>query len=416
MNRELRKKLEDQVKYVMKNSRFYQNKFIHIHTEGIENFFRLPFTTKQELIDDQKNFPPFGSNLCVPIERVQRVHKTSGTTNEPLLIALTTNDIRNITDIGKRSFKEAGLDESHTVLHCLNYNMWAGGYTDHQSLEKTGATVVPFGVGNTNYLIQMILRLKANTIHCTPSYLSKIEQVLRDDFSLEPKDLNLSLGLFGAEAGIENDHFRHAIEEKWGLKAMNANYGMSEVLSILGSECTKQNGLHFRAGDIVLMELIGSDGSVKEIKENATGELVLTNLCKEAQPLIRYKTGDIIRITSTSCSCGDKSPVFQVVGRTDDMIVVKGINVFISSIAASLSKFSNMITQEYRVLVNKDEPIDNIIIQVEVSDERNRNTAVENQIENYIKVNIGINSKVELLPYNSLERTSGKSKRLHRIL
>ena len=227
----IEKNLVKQLKYVIAKSEFYQEKYKDIDFKEINMgmFDSLPFTDKQEIIDDQIKNKPFGKNICVEIEDVARVHKTSGTTGRPVLIALTKKDIKNATKVGAECFKSAGLSKKELVIHCLNYCMWSGGYTDHQCLEETGAAVIPFGTGNSDELIDIILEVKPSAIHCTPSYLARLENLLKDKYNLLPKDLGIKLGLFGGEGGIQNPKFRNALEEKWGMKAMNANYGVSEV-------------------------------------------------------------------------------------------------------------------------------------------------------------------------------------------
>lgn len=411
-------RLREQLKYVLESSDFYREKFGNITTDNAyDNFESLPFTTKKEVLEDQINTPPFGKNCCVSNEKIRRVHKTSGTTNKPVLIALTNSDVKVIHDIGSECFKESGLLPSDTVVHCLNYNMWAGGLTDHISLESTGATVVPFGVGHTANLIEVIRDLKATAIHCTPSYLSKIEDVLDNEFGMKPRDLNLRLGLLGAESGLQNPEFRKKIEETWGFKAINANYGMSEVLSMVASECTLQKGLHFRAFDVLYVELIDEDNKVIEIKPGAVGEMVFTNLCKEAQPLVRYKSGDVIKVIANRCECGYEGMLFEIVGRSDDMIVVKGLNVFVSAIEKVIQSHFSEITMEYRVLVSKNDPIEDIIVQVEglktdskVRDELKERLVIE------LKDKINVKCEVQVLFPQTLPRTDGKTKRLQRIL
>ncbi|MDP4267294.1 MAG: phenylacetate--CoA ligase family protein, partial [Bacteroidota bacterium] len=336
----------------------------------------------------------------------------------PLLIALTKNDIQKTVEVGSDCFRSSGLNSSHIVIHCLNYNMWAGGYTDHQSLETTGATVIPFGVGNSVLLIETIMLIKPTVIHCTPSYLKKLEIILRETFNKTPKSLGLKLGLFGAEPGLQNPDYRNHLQETWGLKAMNANYGLSDVLSMFGAECEFQNGLHFFGENTLYPELLDNNsGQIIPIKEGAKGELVLTNLCKEAQPLIRYKTNDIIKILSTGrCECGRSNFRFEVVGRTDDMIKIKGLNVFMSSIDRIINNNLNYLNGVYQVLVNKNEPVDRILIKVEL----------KNDIEDLDKFKINFNDEfmnkifikpeIEYLHDGFLPRTEGKTKKLFKIL
>jgi phenylacetate-CoA ligase len=355
-DKELQSKLNNQIRYVLKHSNFYKNKFGSLAiSETEQDFLDLPFTTKSEILEDQLSNPPFGNNLCVNVSKIQRIHKTSGTTARPLLLALTANDVKHAVQCGAKSFQLSGLTSEHIVIHCLNYNLWSGGYTDHQSLEVAGAGVIPFGVGHTKELIQTIINIKPTAIHCTPSYLKKIESVLIEEFGMLPSDLGLNLGLFGGESGMQNKDFRERIENVWQIKAMNANYGLSDVLSIFGSECFCQNGLHFTGSEVLYPELIDYKTleSVK-IREGAIGELVLTNLHKESQPLIRYRTNDIIEIISMEkCKCNETGFRFNVIGRSDDMICIKGVNVFVSAIDKIIYNNSDILTGQYQININR---------------------------------------------------------------
>ncbi len=411
-------KLDAQLGYVLEKSSFYRRKFGNITAgEAVERFEELPFTYKSEILQDQRDFPPYGSNLCVEPEELCRIHKTSGTTNKPVIIALTKNDVNTILEVGKKCFEASGLKKRDTVVHCLNYNMWAGGLTDHLSLEATGATVIPFGVGHSENLLQTIMDLKVSAIHCTPSYLSKLEDILNKEFNMKPRDLKLRLGLLGAESGLQNQNFRKKIESTWGFKAMNANYGMSEVLSMVASECSLQTGLHFRADEAVYVEIIDGSGKAVPVREGAAGELVFTNMKKEAQPLIRYRTGDIIRVTKERCACGYSGMLFEIIGRSDDMIVVKGLNVFVSAIEKILQEHLDVITTEYRILVNRTDPIEDIVVQVEsISHNPDKNNVIKRMLTAELKNKINVKCEIQILPNGTLPKTEGKTKHLQRVL
>jgi phenylacetate-CoA ligase len=412
-------KIKRQYQYVISNSEYYKNKFKSVREfKAIEDFNKLPFTTKNEILSDQENYPPFGSNLCVSIQNIQRIHKTSGTTNKPVMIALTHNDIQHTVEVGADCFISSGLKRSDLVVHCLNYNMWAGGYTDHQSLERAGACVIPFGVGNSRKLLETILQLKVTAIHCTPSYLSKLEYIMKFELHLEPRDLNLRLGLFGAESGLQDQDFRESIEHIWGLLAMNANYGMSEVLSIIGAECSFQNGLHFFGEKALFPELL--DLQTQEslpIEEGAVGELVLTNLYRESQPLIRYCTGDIIAILGRECECGSSTFRFEVKGRTDTMLVIRGLNLFPSNIEQIINKSLGFITESYQVLVNKNNPIDTIklILEIKKGNQISEEALKAKVIYDFVE-HLEITPTVEFVQEGALPRVEGKSQKILRTL
>lgn len=421
-NKKLNERISEQFFYTLEHSPFYQKKFhdAKINSNNFsERFQFLPFTTKSEILADQLKYPPFGENLCIPVSEIQRIHKTSGTTARPLLLALTNKDIQQTVKVGARSFRLSGLKPGDIVIHCLNYNLWSGGYTDHQSLEETGAGVIPFGVGHTKELIQTILTIHPTSIHCTPSYLKKIEAVLKEDFNMKPSELGLRLGLFGGESGLQNRDFRDKIEKTWNIKAMNANYGLSDVLSLFGAECGLQNGLHFTGSDVLYPEIIDHVSLKKlEIKTGAIGELVLTNLKKESQPLIRYRTNDIIKILSTEkCECGEEGFKFSIIGRSDDMICIKGINVFVSAIDAIIMSNLTYLTGQYQVNINETEPVDRIklIIEVKDSSEMSVNVLQQSLLKSLTDI-ITIKPEISLVQEGSLPLTEGKTKKIFRNL
>lgn len=412
--------LKKQINYTFGKSLFYQTKFkdFNLSFLSVEDFHKLPFTSKQELLDDQVNFPPFGSNVCVNIEAIKRIHKTSGTTNKPLLIVLTKNDITHTIHTGAACFRLSGLRENHIVVHCLNYNMWAGGYTDHQSLEEAGAAVIPFGVGHTKELIETILAVHPHAIHCTPSYLRKIESVLLESFHLLPHDLHLELGLFGAEPGLQNNAFRSEIENKWGITAMNANYGMSDVLSMFGAECHCKDGLHFMGDGLLYPELINSTTlETIDIEDSVIGELVLTNLKKEAQPLIRYRTKDVIKIITTQCSCGNPGFKFEIVGRSDDMIVVRGVNVFLSTVENIVGKHLDVLTGEFQVHINRNVPIERFKLVFEIKNKYMNNVeGITKLLFNDFEEALYFKPEMQPVKQGELPLYESKTKRLFRIL
>jgi phenylacetate-CoA ligase len=403
------KKLQKQLKYAVAASPLYQKKLKGMNLNVLKS---LPFTEKKEIIADQIKFPPFGSNLCVEMSDIQRIHRTAGSTGRPVFLAMTEADLATVIKSGRRCFWASGLRPEDTVVHCLNYCLWAGGYTDHQSLEATGAAVIPYGVGNSHGLIEAILHLKPTAIHCTPSYLAKLDVLLEQEFKMEPRDLNLKKGFFGGEGGLQNPKFRKNIEDRWGIVAMNANYGLSEVHSMFGAECEEKTGLHFMAQEYLLPELIDPRSQeIIEIKKGNVGELVLTHLERQAQPLIRYRTHDSIEIVDHKpCKCGCSSFRFRVKGRSDDMLVIKGINVYPDAIKDILLEFPQF-TGEYQIIVGKVEPIDRIALKVEVD---NADVNLKVKMSRRLKESLSINPSIELLNKGDFLRTDGKTKRVIR--
>ena len=362
---------------------------------------------------DQSLFPPFGRYLAVPESKIVRMHRTSGTTGMAMNLALTQSDAQMTAEVGARAQAASGLGPNHRVVHCLNYQLWMGGYTDHATLEKTGAMVVPYGVGGSLGLIDVIRELKVNAISCTPSYPGVLEQTLRDHYpDIAPRELGLELGLFGGEAGLDDQVFRARLESVWGFKVRNSNYGVTDVLCNFAGQSEANPDLHFMALDVLYPELIEPEsGESLPWKEGEKGELVLTHLCKEAQPLIRFRTNDIIQITGTGQSpCGRSTPRFRVIGRSDDMVVVRGINVFPTMIAEVLNQIDGL-SGEYRITLTTPPPYDFLPIDAELEIGQSR-SLTEEEVGAAIKKSLGVSARVTLMPANSFPRVEGKTKRV----
>ena len=416
--------LLDQIDYVYGHSKMYQDKFREAgitkdKIKDVKDLALLPFTTKLELRSSQKRLPPYGDFLASPEEKVNRVHRTSGTTGSFIYTALTKKDLDLTHNCGARAFWAGGLRPRHRVVHCLNYNMWMGGYTDHANLETTGAAVIPFGVGNAKQLIQIIKNAGINAISSTPSYPAHLEKVMKEEFNMDPVELGLELGLFGGEPGLENPVFRERMEATWGMKAQNANYGVSDVLCNFASVCPDNYKLHFLGQGALLVQLI--DPATLEdipITEGAIGEMVLTHLKKEAQPLVRYRTSDLMEILETGlCKCGRSGFRFKIVGRADDMLHVKGINVFPNGIAMVLQDMVPNVTGEFQIILDHPSPYTHLDIKVEhgrhVTQDKMANLKMT--IEKKIKETLNFKGNVDFVQPDTIERTrTGKIRRVIR--
>ncbi|HEV2676769.1 MAG TPA: hypothetical protein VGV37_19745 [Aliidongia sp.] len=383
----------------------------------LEALADLPFTDKDMLRRSQRATPPFGDYLAAPVDRVARVHRTSGTTGTAMNLALSARDARETAIVGARAQSASGLGPGHRVIHCLNYRLWMGGFTDHTTLEATGATVVPFGVGDTQALIRTILELGITAISCTPSYPAVLERVIAEYFpDLKPRDLGLKLGLFGGEAGLDDPEFRRRIEATWGFAARNANYGVSDVFCNFAGQTEQDGDLHFVALDVLHPELIAPDtGALLPWRAGERGELVLTHVSRECQPLVRFRTGDIVLLTGTGiASCGRTAPRFRVVGRSDDMVVVRGLNAFPTQVAAVLNQ-EPALSGEYRIVLEGPGPYDVLPVEVELSESVVPAPAgLAEGIAAAIKRDLGLTARVTLLPFGNLPRTDGKTRRVIR--
>ncbi|MCC0016565.1 MAG: phenylacetate--CoA ligase family protein [Rhodobiaceae bacterium] len=376
----------------------------------------LPFTTKEMLRDSQRVHPPFGDYLASAPDKVSRVHRTSGTTGTAMNLGLSARDAHETAVVGARAQAAGGLGPGHRVVHCLNYRLWMGGFTDHTTLEATGATVIPFGIGDTQLLVRTIQELGITAISCTPSYPAVLERVIVEHFpSLKPRDLDLKLGLFGGEAGLDNSDFRARLEATWGFGVRNANYGVSDVFCNFAGQSEVDTDLHYMALDILHPELVEpATGAVLPWAEGERGELVLTHVSRECQPLVRFRTGDIITLTGTGkARCGRTAPRFRVVGRSDDMVVVRGINAFPTQVAAVINQFAEL-SGEYRIVLDGPGPYDVLPVEGETAQGETPGDALAAALETRIKRELGASAKVTLVPFGTLPRTEGKTRRVIR--
>jgi phenylacetate-CoA ligase len=294
--------------------------------------------------------------------------------------------------------------------------MWMGGLTDHLTLEWTGATVVPFGVGESALLLRTIRELGVTAISCTPSYPAVLERVVAESFpGLTPRDFGLRLGLFGGEAGLDDPAFRARLEDTWGFTARNANYGVSDAFCNLAGQCEANNDLHFVALDALYPELIDPEtGAPVPWREGSQGELVLTHLKRECQPLVRFRSGDIVTLTGTGpCACGRTAPRFRVIGRSDDMVVVRGVNVFPSAVAAVLNA-QPALSGEYRIVLEGAGPYHRLPLEAELAPGVTATEALAAEITEALRSGLGASAALTLVADGSLPRTAGKTRRVIR--
>ena len=388
-------------------------------TPTLDDLRHLPLTDKDQLRDSQQRYPPFGDYLACAEGQVVRVHRTSGTSGRALNLGSTKRDTEHIARVGARAMFAAGLRPADRVVHCLNYCIWTGGLTDHLSLEATGATVIPFGVGHTKRLLETIEELAVTAVSCTPSYPALMEKVYFETTGRSPRDLGLRLGLFGGEGGLDNPDFRRSLERTWGFKARNANYGLSEVLSQFAGQCEQSDDLHFHAGDVVFAEILeAKTGRPLPMEPGATGELVCTNLARQCQPLVRYRTGDLIEVSAVDrCDCGRTSWRFRVTGRCDDMFNVRGINVFPSAVHRVLSAHPRLTSAHFRIHLRGPGPYDRIELIVEAARDLARSQWPDagRTLETAVRDAIGAAAAVTMTAFEFLHRTEGKTAWVERI-
>lgn len=402
------KRLVKQVEYVYHNVEYYRKKMQYAGVEpgdikGLEDINKLPYTTK----DDLRDTYPFGM-FAAPQSEIVRVHASSGTTGKATVVGYTRRDIETWSECVSRALTQCGIGRNDIVQVAYGYGLFTGGLGAHYGVENTGATVVPMSTGNTKKLITMMKDFGVTGIMCTPSYLLHIAETLIE--TGEINNIKLRTAVCGAEPWTEN--MRLQIEEKLHVNCHDI-YGLSEIMGPgVACDCEFHKGLHVQE-DYFYPEIISAD-SLTPIGDNELGELVFTTLTKEGIPLIRYRTKDLTSISHEKCECGRTTARIQrFKGRSDDMMVLRGVNVFPSQIEAALLEISETLPH-YMIIVDRVNNLDTIEIQVEVeerffSDEIKELERLTKKIEGVIKTAIGLAVKVKLVEPKTLERAEGKS-------
>lgn len=331
--------LEEQLAYLEASSPFYAERLrgVREQVRAPAELPRLPFTTKEELRDGQREDPPFGPHLCAPRERLVRMHVTSGTTGDPVAVGFTRADHEANSAVGGEAFRIAGLRPDDVVAHCLNYALYAGGIADHMALEASGATVVPVGTGQSRTLLDLIPRLGITAIFGTLSFPAYLAARARER-GVDPLELGIRHIVTAGEPGAGLAAVRAEIEQAWGASVVDT-FGMSDVWSTMGGACEQGEGLHLTVGDHAVLELVDPDsGEPVPLEDGASGEFVWTHVRREASPLLRYRSADLGRVWMSPCGCGRDTPRIRVDGRRDDMLRVQAVNVYPQAIGTILAR------------------------------------------------------------------------------
>ena len=375
---------------------------------SLADLSRLPFTTKTDLRDTY----PFGM-FAVPMERVVRIHASSGTTGKPVVVGYTRRDIDTWAELMARTLSCGGTNRGDVVHNAYGYGLFTGGLGAHYGAEKIGAAVIPMSGGNSKRQIMLMQDFGSTILLSTPSYALNLAEVMVDE-GVEPATLKIRCGLFGAEPWSEA--MRKEIEKKLRIDALDI-YGLSEVIGPgVSSECLEEkHGLHVFE-DHFLPEIIDPvTGSV--LPHGQAGELVFTTLTKEAFPVIRYRTRDISRLITKPCSCGRTHlRMERISGRTDDMLIIRGVNVFPSQIESVLIAVEG-VEPHYQLVVTREESLDVLEVQVEVNesiftDEVKGLEGLARRVEHDIKDLLGVTCKVKLVEPKTIQRSEGKAKRV----
>lgn len=407
------RRLKDTVERVYATVPFYRRRFEEAGVKPsdiktLKDMARLPFLTKQDLRDNY----PFGM-FAVPMDNVVRIHASSGTTGQPTVVGYTKRDIENWAGLMARALAAGGATRGDIIHNAYGYGLFTGGLGVHYGAERLGASVIPVSGGNTKRQITIMKDFKPTIITATPSYLLHLAEVA-EEMGVTFRDLSFKSGILGAEPWSES--MRVEIEAKLGLKAIDI-YGLSEVMGPgVAIECREaQKGLHIFE-DHFIPEIINPEtGEVLPYGE--TGELVFTSVTKEAFPVIRYRTRDITSLNPEACICGRTHiRMNRVSGRTDDMLIIRGVNVFPSQIESVLMQIDE-IEPHYQLLVEREGTLDNLTVKVEISerlfsDEVKSLQGLEKKIAHDIKETLGVSAKIKLVEPKTIQRSEGKAVRV----
>ncbi len=405
-------RLKKMVRYAYDNVPMYKKRMDQASVDptkvaSLENYAAIPFTIK----DDLRDHYPYGIR-AVPLEQINRLHASSGTTGKPTVVSYTTNDLDTWNMLMARTYAAAGVEKGDIVQNAYGYGLFTGGLGFHYGAEVLGCTVIPTATGNTKRQLMMAKDMGSTVLAATPSYAMFLaEAAPKEGYDLK-KDFKFKIGMFGAEPWSEEA--RQRIQNAFGIRAHDV-YGMSELYGPgVAVECVHQNGLHIW-GDEFLVEVIDTDtGEV--LPEGSHGEMVFTMLTREAMPLLRYRTRDLATVNWEECECGRYHPrIMRVKGRSDDMLIIGGVNVFPSQVETVLMKMDG-VGDHYQIIVDRD-ILDKLHIKVEVeesffrSSEYNPETFAKALGEELTAV-MTVRAKIELMDPGTLPRTEGKAKRV----
>ncbi|MEA4900306.1 phenylacetate--CoA ligase [Desulfitobacterium sp.] len=405
-------RLVDTVKRIYHNVPFYRDKMQKKGLEpgdikGIEDLSKLPFTNKQDLRDTY----PYGM-FAVPMREVVRIHASSGTTGRKTVVGYTRRDLDTWAEIMARTLTCAQADNHSFIQIAFGYGLFTGGFGVHYGAERIGASVIPISGGNTKRQVQIMKDFGTTVIACTPSYALYLAETM-EEMGIDKSELQLKTGVFGAEPWTAK--VRNEIEARLGIEAFDI-YGLSEVIGPgVAAECSHKSGLHIQE-DHFIPEIINPQ-TEEVLPMGEKGELVFSCITKEGLPLLRYRTHDISTLNDDPCACGRTTVrMNKVTGRTDDMLIIRGVNVFPSQVESVLLEFGEA-APHYKMIVDRVDNLDRLEIRIEMtqamfSDEVKRIEDLERKMKKEIESVLGINAKVKLVEPKSIERTDGKAQRV----
>ena len=413
-------RLNAQVVYTCERSAYYAERLRHAgidpgEVKDRETLARIPFTEKSDLAAAQREGALFGPHQCAPLRDIVRVAGTGGTSGQPFRLGWTRRDVEVYNEMGARALWALGCRPGDLVVNCFNYSLYAGGVMDHMAFETLGAATLPYGVGNSRRLLAMLADMPGEVaVYATPSHAVRLAELAREE-GVDLPSLGVRKGFFSGEAGLQLPGYRDRIESLFGMRAGDL-YGMAEM-GVQSAECAYREGLHYGGGGLVMLELIEPQSEAPmPIEAGAVGELVYTAIRREACPILRLRSHDLVRILGDTCACGRTSPRFETLGRSDDMFVVKGVNVFPLAIQQVLTGYRPRCTGEFEVELHRPPPIDYApVLRVEVADTvaPARRAALGEELREAIAIALGFRAEVVPVAQGSIA-SEHKTRRVRR--
>lgn len=413
-------KLKKQMAYVYENSPFYRKKFdeagVKPHNiNRLKDLELFPFTTKDELRDSQKQAPPLGLHAAQPLDNIIRIHASSGTTGVPSYVGITARDRDIWTEVVSRSYYSEGVRPNSKVIMGFGIGFFVGGLPLHDAIENIGATFIPIGTGASDRILSSIDNIKADIITCTPSYAIYLADYIRKQ-GRDPRELGIKRIMCGAEPGGGVPGVRKRIEEDWGA-TVTESLGNADILPVYAAECEERSGNHFLGHEFLYLEVIDPDtGEALELEDGVTGELVATHIDRDCVPLVRFRTRDRVMVWTNPCSCGRTGFRVRCIGRTDDMLIVLGVNVFPSAIKDVVSSFRPRVTGEMQVVLDQPGPKVEppLKIKVEHGADIGDLNQLKKELENALREKLIFSPLVELVPPETLPRYEMKGQLIHK--
>lgn len=412
--------LAQQMEYLYANSEYYR---AQLDRAGVkpgditchEALERVPFTEKKDLAQTQCEGALIGPHQCAPITDIVRLVGTGGTSGKPMRIGWTREDVLAYNEMGARALWILGCRPGDLVLNCFNYSIYAGGVMDQMSFEHLGATVLAYGVGKSQALLEMFADLPGQKcLYSTPSYAVRLADVAAEA-GIDPLSLNVHKGFFSGEAGLQVPGYRQKIEKAWGMSTHDL-YGIAE-LGCQSAECAHHDGMHFCGQGYVIAELIDPvTGAVKKMRDGETGELVYTAIKRQASPLLRLRSHDFVEVRTSPCACGRTGFRFLTKGRSDDMFAVKGVNIFPTGVQEVLHELEPRLTGEFQIALDAPPPFDyapRLLVEVGREVPGAQHEALVREVEALVSRKAGFTARVELVAQGTIA-SEHKTKRVLR--